>query len=171
MVSRPHLLYATRRSGACHVVCGYSHSVALLKCEQIYTWGRNDCGQLGLGHYRQSPGPSEVKAFAKYQVNQVVCGYDHCIAMVFEDKGRDVPPKQYVYTWGRGKEGQLGHDDNVSRCVPGVVALLQSRGIRTIAAGGFNSVAIDEVNQVLFRRMLRCSPWVFASKHWLQHIV
>lgn len=31
-------------------------------------WGRNDCGQLGLGHYTHSSIPEHVTAFKKFQV-------------------------------------------------------------------------------------------------------
>jgi len=144
----PDIVPSLRRSGSCHVVCGYSHTVALLKNEQLYVWGRNDCGQLGLGHYTHSPIPEHVTALKRYQVQQVDCGYDHCIAFVAEDKGADTPPIERVYSWGRGEEGQLGHSDVFSRCVPRSVRTLEARGIRAVHAGGFSSAAIDEAKQV-----------------------
>ena len=144
----PDIVPSMRRSGACHIVCGYSHTLALLKNEQIYAWGRNDCGQLGLGHYTHCPIPEHVTALKRFQVQQIDCGYDHCIAFVAEDKGADAPPIECVYTWGRGEEGQLGHNDNFSRCVPRSVRTLEARGIRAVHAGGFSSSAIDEAKQV-----------------------
>ena len=89
-----------------------------------------------------------MTALKKYQVQQVCCGYDHVIAFVAEDKGPDTPPVERVYTWGRGEEGQLGHNDTYSRCVPKVVATLEARGVRAVMAGGFCSAAIDEAKQV-----------------------
>jgi len=148
MLNRPDIVTSMRRSGACHIVCGYSHSVALLKNEQLFVWGRNDCGQLGLGHYTHSPTPEHVTALKKFQVQQVSCGYDHVIAFVGEDLGPDAPPLEKVYSWGRGEEGQLGHNDTYSRCVPKVIATLEARGVRAVAAGGFSSSAIDEAKQV-----------------------
>jgi RCC1 and BTB domain-containing protein len=32
------------------VACGYYHSIALTQSGKVYTFGRNDFGQLGLGH-------------------------------------------------------------------------------------------------------------------------
>ena len=49
--STPDIVGALRRNGVCHITCGYSHCIALVKTEQLYAWGRNDSGQLGLGHY------------------------------------------------------------------------------------------------------------------------
>jgi len=146
--SAPDIVSRLRRSGVCHVTCGYSHSFALLKSEQLYAWGRNDCGQLGLGHYRSSPVPEHLTMFKKSQVQQISCGYDHNIAFVSEFAGPGVPPLEKVYTWGRGEEGQLGHDELYSRCVPKVVQTLLARGIRAVAAGGFSSAAIDEAKQL-----------------------
>lgn len=53
-------------------------------------------------------------------MQQVSCGYDHVIAFVAENMGPDAPPLEKVYSWGRGEEGQLGHNDLYSRCVPKV---------------------------------------------------
>jgi alpha-tubulin suppressor-like RCC1 family protein len=50
------------------------------------------------------------------QVQQIQCGYDHCIAFVAEDGGLGAPPVEKIFTWGRGEEGQLGHEDKYSRC-------------------------------------------------------
>ena len=107
MILSPDIVPSLRRSGACHVVCGYSHTVAILKNEQLFAWGRNDCGQLGLGHYTHSFIPEHVTALKKYQVQQIDCGYDHCIAFAAEFKGSDSPPIEHVVTWGRGEEGQV----------------------------------------------------------------
>lgn len=66
--STPDIVGTLRRSGTCHIVCGYSHCVALLKTEQLFAWGRNDSGQLGLGHYDDVSIPEHITAFKKVQV-------------------------------------------------------------------------------------------------------
>ena len=157
VVSRPDIVSSLRTSGVCAIACGYSHSIALLKNEQLYSWGRNDCGQLGLGHYIHSPVPEHVTALSAYTVQQIECGYDHCIAFVNEIRpsdlaksvaGESVMGRNRVFTWGRGEEGQLGHQDNLSRCVPKFVETLEARSILQVKAGGFSSAAIDEAYQV-----------------------
>ncbi|EKX40966.1 hypothetical protein GUITHDRAFT_46944, partial [Guillardia theta CCMP2712] len=120
-VLQPDIVDHLRRSGACHVLCGYSHSMALMKNEQIYTWGRNDCGQLGLGHYTHSPVPELVTALRSVRVQQIACGYDHCVAFVADEVEPGMPPLEHVYSWGRGEEGQLGHNELLSRCTPRIV--------------------------------------------------
>jgi alpha-tubulin suppressor-like RCC1 family protein len=149
-VPSPDIVTALRRSFTCHIACGYSHCVALLSSEQVFTWGRNDCGQLGLGHYAFVDIPEHVTFFSKYQVQQVSCGYDHCIAFVKETESTSNSEvlRELIFSWGRGEEGQLGHSDPYSRCVPKEIATLTARGILMVTAGGFSSVAIDEADQV-----------------------
>ncbi len=149
-VPSPDIVTALRRSGTCHIACGYSHCVALLSSEQIFTWGRNDCGQLGLGHYTYVDIPEHVTFFSKFQVQQVSCGYDHCISFVKETESQSNSDvlRELVFSWGRGEEGQLGHSDPFSRCVPKEIVTLTARGILMVTAGGFSSVAIDEADQV-----------------------
>ena len=89
-----------------------------------------------------------MTALKKMDVQQVQCGYDHCIAFVSESGGIGAPPVEKIFTWGRGEEGQLGHEDRYSRCVPKMVNTLLARGVRLVAAGGFSSAAIDEVKQL-----------------------
>jgi hypothetical protein len=135
IVNRPDIVSSLRSSGVCAIACGYSHSIALLKNEQLYSWGRNDCGQLGLGHYTHSPIPEHITSLNSFTVQQIECGYDHCIAFVNEiraadlqkSKGGAILGRNRVFTWGRGEEGQLGHQDKLSRCVPKCVETLEAR--------------------------------------------
>ena len=40
------------------VACGEYHSVVMTRDGLVYTFGQNTCGNLGLGHYRDSKHPS-----------------------------------------------------------------------------------------------------------------
>jgi hypothetical protein len=48
MSSTPDIVGTLRRSGTCHIVCGYSHCVALLKTEQVSTARSPCCMSLGV---------------------------------------------------------------------------------------------------------------------------
>jgi alpha-tubulin suppressor-like RCC1 family protein len=39
---------------------GYGFTVALTRCRELYSWGWNDFGQLGLGHTCDESRPREV---------------------------------------------------------------------------------------------------------------
>lgn len=65
-----------------HVSCGASHSMALNKWGQVYAWGSDHNGQLGLQveNYIQ-PVPKILRALASYHVIQIICGERHSIAL------------------------------------------------------------------------------------------
>ena len=46
------------------VACGTAHSFALTKSGRVFSWGDNENGQLGLGHFKPMPYPTAVTALA-----------------------------------------------------------------------------------------------------------
>ena len=114
-------------NGTEHIVAiaaGSHHSVALTRSGQIWAWGRNDFGQLGLGydwrHYdsdiaQVNDVPRRVTEFdynvtsvngnettvilKNHMFTQVDAGYFHTVAL--DDAG-------VVYTWGTNEHGELG---------------------------------------------------------------
>lgn len=42
-------------SGVVAVAGGAHHSLALLACDEVWSWGTNDCGQLGVAHNCEWP--------------------------------------------------------------------------------------------------------------------
>lgn len=57
---------------------------------EVYTWGRNDYGQLGTGETVNSAGatmylnsrvPKKVKGLDGVKIIKVACGYNHCLAL------------------------------------------------------------------------------------------
>lgn len=67
------------------VSCGLFHSLALNEWGQIFAWGQNNHGQLGIA--RQSGDetyvstPKMVKTLATLQVIQIAAGYEHSLAL------------------------------------------------------------------------------------------
>ena len=57
------------------VACGEYHSVVMTRDGLVYTFGQNMCGNLGLGHYRDSKHPSlmNIKKFKRKAVVAVKC--------------------------------------------------------------------------------------------------
>ena len=58
-----------------NVACGEYHSVVMTKDGLVYTFGQNMCGNLGLGHYRDSKHPSlmNIEKFKRKAVVAVKC--------------------------------------------------------------------------------------------------
>lgn len=87
---------------------GEFHTIVLTDNGEVYTWGRNDYGQLGIGETVNSAGatmylnsrvPQKVNGLDGVKIIKVACGYNHCLAL--SDKGE-------VYAWGRNTYSQLG---------------------------------------------------------------
>jgi len=82
------------------IACGSHHVLCVTRRGEVYAWGDNRCGQLGLpietgrGFF-----PEEVKALRGKHVKQVCCGSSHSLALTSGGQ---------VYSWGRANGGRLG---------------------------------------------------------------
>lgn len=62
------------------VSCGSYHTIALSHMSnKIWVWGRNDHGQLGLGHVKKIFNPQPV--FLTRKIVQINCGVNHTVAL------------------------------------------------------------------------------------------
>jgi alpha-tubulin suppressor-like RCC1 family protein len=105
------------------------HSLALTESGEVYAWGNNAFGQLGLGDTEDRLTPTKVEGLPK--VKAVAAGYDHSLALT--ESGE-------VYAWGNNASGQLGLGDREVRLTPTKVPGLAR--VKAIAAGG-DSRSID----------------------------
>ncbi len=65
----------------------------------------------------------------------IVCGYHHSAATSMDGR---------IYTWGRNKNGQLGHNDYASVACPKLVKSLNSHSISQVACGWQHTLALSE---------------------------
>ncbi|KAJ8666974.1 hypothetical protein QAD02_008636, partial [Eretmocerus hayati] len=84
-------------SPVAQVACGLHHTVALLQSGEVFTFGSNIYGQLGVGNLLAHSGPVQVKIPGS--AIQVAAGSNHTV--VLTSKGE-------VYTFGAHQKGQLG---------------------------------------------------------------
>lgn len=61
------------------IACGLNHMAAINSDNDLFTWGRNKFGCLGLGHEKDQFFPYKTLVGAKVQ--RVECGVDHSIAL------------------------------------------------------------------------------------------
>ena len=88
------------------ICCGRAHTMALTKEGQLYAWGFNSDGQLGIGHVNDNILPQKLKL---EHIRSVYCGTWHTIA---------VSTNSDIYGWGWNREGQLGLGDEIDQSVP-----------------------------------------------------
>ena len=86
-----------------HISCGHSHTMALTERGQLYSWGDDRHGQLGLGPTNLEPVRMpklvilkinilvlhflfvfyrQIKSLSKHVVVQIACGGHHNIALL-----------------------------------------------------------------------------------------
>ena len=78
------------------VDAGNGHALLLDENHKLWTVGRNDHGQLGVGNYMNSAVPVEIPLT---NIVDIARGYDHSMAI-----GQD----GVVWVWGNNRFGQLG---------------------------------------------------------------
>lgn len=64
------------------VACGAQHTLAQNEWGEVFAWGSNSNGQLGLNVEESViPTPKMVKSLATKQVVQIACGRSHSMAL------------------------------------------------------------------------------------------
>ncbi|XP_011315230.1 E3 ubiquitin-protein ligase MYCBP2 isoform X2 [Fopius arisanus] len=146
-------------SAIVQVTCGLHHTVVLLQNGQVWSFGNNMYGQLGVGDLVAHAGPVQVKI--PTAATQVVAGSNHTV--VLTSRGE-------VYTFGAYQKGQLGmnwwsgqngESNSVSHrsdrsqpwhSFPNVVPNIGPRWGRRAtwigAAGDQTYVKVDEINSI-----------------------
>jgi alpha-tubulin suppressor-like RCC1 family protein len=100
-VLRPKYIDALRGERCICVSAGELHSAAVTADGDLYTWGDNFCGQLGVGSKRPGVSPQQVVlgGLEDEVVSHVSCGARHTLAVTEDGE---------VFSWGLGHYGVLG---------------------------------------------------------------
>lgn len=99
---------------------------------QVYSWGSNAYGQLGLGYFvQESPYPQILSSIASSKIIDVAAGQYHSIALTSAGK---------VFTWGWGIHGQLGHGNCDNEFYP--KPLNFPHAVKQVSAGHAHSLIL-----------------------------
>ena len=118
---------------------GTFHVLALNDIGEVWGWGQNAEGQLGMGDLSQRNQPAKLAFLQNVNIVEMACGAYHSIFLT--DVGE-------VYTTGLNSNGQLGHDDEVSRKAPTMIASLSGFIISAIASGDYAAYAVTDKGEV-----------------------
>jgi len=120
------------------IATGLEFSVYLAPDGRVWTWGRNQYGQLGHNDVVQRTSPTLIPGLT--DVVEVATGYYHAMALTADGT---------VWAWGRDSEGQTGQGVAVaSRPAPIQVPGLSGMG--SIACGGYHSMALTKPSGQLY---------------------
>ncbi|XP_033622450.1 probable E3 ubiquitin-protein ligase HERC4 isoform X7 [Fukomys damarensis] len=118
------------------VACGYHHSLALSKASEVFCWGQNKYGQLGLGiDCKRQTSPQLIKSLLGIPFMQVAAGGAHSFVLTLSGA---------IFGWGRNKFGQLGLNDENDRYVPNLLKSLRSQKIVYICCGEDHTAALTK---------------------------
>ncbi|XP_053559395.1 probable E3 ubiquitin-protein ligase HERC3 [Bombina bombina] len=162
----PRLIKKLNQQKILQVSCGNHHCLTLADDGQIFTWGQNHFGQLGLGKsFNSQSSPQRVKSLDGIPLAQVAAGGSHSFALSLSGA---------VFGWGKNSAGQLGLNDEQVRESPCHVKPLRTQkvvyiscgeehtailtkpgGIFTFGAGGCGQLGHDSLNnEINPRRVL-----------------
>ncbi|XP_072563291.1 probable E3 ubiquitin-protein ligase HERC6 [Paramormyrops kingsleyae] len=124
------------------VACGKYHSLALTKEGEMFSWGRNSYGQLGLGKAISTQAvPSRVLSLVGVPVIQVCAGGEHSFAISLSGE---------IYCCGANNVGQLGLNrvDENGRFTVCAVPALRALSVCNISCGEAHSVVLSKDGDV-----------------------
>jgi hypothetical protein len=123
----------------CKVSSGYHHTLALSVGGVVFSCGKADRGQLGLGTTDTKKVPHEVPGLEGKKIVDVAAGNNHnCV----------LSAACSVYTWGIGDNGRLGHGDMEDRSFPCEVDVLRGRQCCKIGIGSNHTLAVTDIGQL-----------------------
>ncbi|CDQ62976.1 RCC1 and BTB domain-containing protein 1 isoform X6 [Oncorhynchus mykiss] len=107
------------------ITCGQTSSLAVVENGEVYGWGYNGNGQLGLGNNGNQLTPCRLVGLQGLCVLQIVSGYAHSLALT--DEG-------LLYAWGTNTYGQLGTGNKSNQLSPVQIMAEKESRIVEIAA-------------------------------------
>eukprot|EP00826_Nyctotherus_ovalis_P059540 TRINITY_DN8289_c0_g1_i10.p1 TRINITY_DN8289_c0_g1~~TRINITY_DN8289_c0_g1_i10.p1 ORF type:complete len:890 (+),score=212.01 TRINITY_DN8289_c0_g1_i10:130-2670(+) len=124
------------------ISCGYEHAAIITNKGQLFTFGNNIDGRLGLGKNApsQSNTPCCVDSLSHAFVLKVACGACHTLAVTEHGE---------VYSWGLGDYGALGIGSFETQWEPAKIAFVGKRRIVEVSCGARHSAMVDEGGKLL----------------------
>lgn len=127
-------------SNVVQVSVGLYHTCALTSGHQVYCWGDNSYGQLGVGNYDNSALPKLISSLSN--IYSISSGDYHVCAL--NSSGN-------VYCWGLSSDGQLGNGSTSQSNIP--VSVLKTDGsvlpnVIEIQSGDSHVCAITSSNNL-----------------------
>lgn len=135
----PTLLKALENVKVKQIVCGNKYVMAVTESGEVYVWGSNTLGQLGLGHDLPVSTPTRIPNLTG--VKDVCCGNYFTMVLTTNHE---------VYAWGDNGNGLLGLRDTgqIWITTPTRVKALKNLKVKKIACGSNHAIVITEDGEV-----------------------
>ena len=125
--------------------CGEHHTITLSNDGTLYSFGHNNLGQLGLGHYNHVSLPTPIPNLPK--INQISCGeyFTFCV----DHKG-------FIWSFGNNFSGKLGTGNKTRVNVP--QQILEIPPVLSVSCGSEHTLIITNDDNL----------WSCGSNHYGQ---
>lgn len=140
-MSQPVYLQSLQGIPVMQIACGAYHSMVLTVSGNIFSFGRNDFGQLGFGDTEDRSYPMNLKALNQLKASYIACG-ENFTAVLTQDGG--------VFTFGAGMYGQLGHGQLGHEYLPRKIPDLMGSQVTQIACGRCHTLVYLASNKRLY---------------------
>ncbi|MEM9782188.1 MAG: Ig-like domain-containing protein [Pseudomonadota bacterium] len=122
------------------VAVGQIHATFLTDGGDVFSWGFNNRGPLGLGDEENRTAPVKIPAALD---EETVVGIENGngVSFAITDTGA-------LYAWGSNTNGQLGLGDQEERLVPTLVEALADETVVTVSSGTSFTLALTADGQV-----------------------
>ena len=119
------------------VAAGDRFSASIKTDGTLWTWGKNNVGQLGTGNVTSRSSPNTTAAALAGDWQRIACGYEHVVAVKTDGS---------LFSWGRNTSGALGSGTTTSRSSPVSIA----GSTWTTVSAGFNCSAATKSDGTLW---------------------
>lgn len=115
------------------IAAGEEYTMVLTVSGDVWAFGSNKFGQLGVGDQRDRLRPTLLTALVEKRVTDVECGAQHTLFLTKQDR---------VYSVGAGSFGALGHDSTEHETSPKVILELLGSPVSSVACGRRHTLAV-----------------------------
>jgi X-linked retinitis pigmentosa GTPase regulator len=137
-INHPKKLHIKKADEIVKIICGCDNSTVITASNCIYVWGKNEEGQLGLGHNENIWSPQRF--VLGHTVKKIAFGHDHSMALTMSNE---------IYIWGGNSNRQLGLGHNLDINLPRKISLYFDKiPIRKIICGFWYSMVVTDQNEV-----------------------
>ena len=120
------------------ISCGYNFTMCLSESGEVYSFGNNENGQLGIGNNDDYNSPQLISSLK--DVEFIECGGYHTFCKTLNNE---------IYCWGFNSYGQLGLGNTDNQNTPILCSSLLNEDVRDIKCGYMHTLVLTSNGDVL----------------------
>lgn len=133
---------------------GEGHAAGVSGEGEVFTWGKNDLGQVGQNVGHDKDVPTKMEILKGWDVRALACGAHHTVALTPED----------VISWGANSEGQCGQGERAETLwvKPRSIKPLQGMYVSQVVCGKYHTLCVTATSQVQLSTKSACTKTLIS---------